>query len=62
MEKKQYIQPQIKNRVLKYERSLMQQGSEETSNPWDWNSLDPRDPEDPSFESKGSNAWEEVDY
>lgn len=62
MEKKQYIQPQIKSKVVKCEGSFLQQGTEQTSNPWDWNSLSPDDPEDPVFEGKDNNVWEEVDY
>lgn len=38
MKKKQYIQPSIKKHIPLLERHLMQQGSEQTSNPWDWNS------------------------
>ena len=60
MEKKQYIQPLIKNKTVRYE-NLMQQGSEQTSNPWDWNSLDPHDPQDPVFEGKGADVWDDFD-
>ena len=59
MEKKQYIQPQIKNSVLKYERSLMQQGSEETSNPWDWNTKQGFVDEEEGANNLG-NVWNDV--
>lgn len=62
MEKKQYIQPKIKNKVLSFERNLMQQGSEQTSNPWDWNSINPRDPDDPVFVGSEDDVWDDTDY
>ena len=59
MKKKQYIQPLIKNRNLTMERHLLQQGSEQTSNPWDWNSKQGTFDEE---DSQSSNVWGSVDW
>lgn len=55
MEKKQYIQPLIKKKIFTIERHLLQQASEQTSNPWDWNSKQ-------GFvdEEEGANTWGNV--
>lgn len=59
--KKSYIKPNIKVLTQRLELMLFD-GTEDTGDPSDWQSLDPDDPQDPHFQGKSGNVWYDGEF